>query len=603
MKFKPLLLAAAIGAVFALPSLADTPASAPAATPLKAAATTPDAQFAALSQRALDAWFKASPSFATFVGMHTRDGELDDYSAVGRARSLAADKAMLVQLDRIRVAKLSRENQIDAAILRNQLRQNIWNAEVYRDWARDPQVYGQLAGNAIYNLMARDYAPLPVRLRAAAARMERMPALFAQERANLDPALVPKVFAETVAQQNGGLKQIVDQFITPHLDALQGADRTRLEAAIKTFDAAVDARQAWLDKTLVPAAQGDFRLGAKLYDQKLQFALMSSLSREEIKERAASELKTVRARMYVVARGLLKDRLPADQLPEQPTPEQQQAAIEAALNLAYAERPARDHVVADATADLQQARQFVIDHHIVTVPDTPVHIIEMPEFQQGVAAAYCDSPGPLDKDQPTYYAISPIPKSWTQEQVDSYLREYNSRMLQLLSIHEGMPGHYLEGAHSAKSPSTLRAVLRSGLFAEGWAVYMERTMREEGYLDHDPLFELVQLKFYLRTIGNSILDQGVQVDGWTREQAMDFMVKQTFQQEREAAGKWVRAELTSAQLPTYFVGVQEQLDMRHAVEQAWGSRFKLQAYHDAELSYGAPPPRFVREMLLDEPIR
>jgi len=597
MRFKPLLLAAAIGAVFSLPAAAELPA-APA---VKAtAAATPDAQFSALSQRALDAWFKAGPSFATFIGMHAHDGELEDLSAAGRSRSIAVDKALLAQLDRIPVDHLSRQNQIDAAILRNQLQQNLWNAEVYRDWARDPQVYGQLAGNAIYNLMARDYAPLPVRLRAAAARMERMPALFQQERANLDPALVPKVFAETVAQQNGGLKQLVEEFITPHLDALQGAERARLEAAIKTFDAAVDARQVWLDKTLVPAAHGDFRLGAKLYDQKLKFALMSSLSREEIKQRAASELKAVRGQMYEIARGLLKDQpLPAD-----PTPEQQQAAIEAALNLAYAERPARDHVVADATADLNQARQFVIDHHIVTVPDTPVRIIEMPEFQQGVAAAYCDSPGPLDKDQPTYYAISPIPKSWSQEQVDSYLREYNSRMLHLLSIHEGMPGHYLEGAHSAAhSPSTLRAVERSGLFAEGWAVYMERTMREEGYLDHDPLFHLVQLKFYLRTIGNAILDQGVQVDGWTREQAMDFMVKQTFQQEREAAGKWVRAELTSAQLPTYFVGVQEQLDMRHAVEKAWGPRFQLQAYHDAVLSYGAPPTRFVREMLLDEPIR
>jgi len=603
--FKPLLLVAALAAALpALPVAAlepvAAPASAPAATPAAARA---DAQFNALAQRALAAWFRASPSNATFIGMHAHDAELDDLSAAGRARAVAADKSLLAALDRLPAARLSRENQVDAAILRNQLQLNLWNAEVYEDWARDPQVYGGIAGNALYNLMARDFAPLPQRLRAATRRMEAMPGLFAEERANLDPARVPKVFAETVAQQNGGLKQIVAAFIAPHLDALQGAERARLEAAIKTFDAAVDARQAWLDGTLVPNSRGDFRLGAKRYDEKLHFALMSSLSRAEIKQRAEAELASVRGRMYEISRGLLKDRLPAEQLPEQPTPAQQQAAIEAALELAYAERPAPDHLVADATADLQQARQFVIDHQLVSVPATPVRIIEMPEFQQGVTAAYCDSPGPLDRSLPTYYAISPIPKGWTQAQVDSYLREYNSRMLQLLSIHEGMPGHYLEGAHSAEYPSTLRAVLRSGLFAEGWAVYMERTMREEGYLDHDPLFELVQLKFYLRTIGNAILDQGVQVEGWTREQAMDFMVRQTFQQEREAAGKWVRAELTSAQLPTYFVGVQEQLDMRRAVAQAWGPRFTLLRYHDAVLSYGAPPPRFVRELLLDEPIR
>ena len=176
-------------------------------------------------------------------------------------------------------------------------------------------------------------------------------------------------------------------------------------------------------------------------------------------------------------------------------------------------------------------------------------------------------------------------------------------MIHLLSIHEAMPGHYLEGAHSAKSPSTLRAVLRSGLFAEGWAVYTEDMMADAGYLDNDPLFRLVQLKFYLRTIANAILDQGVQVDNWTKDQAMELMTKQAFQQASEAEGKWVRAQLTSAQLPTYFVGAQEHFDMRKAVETKLGAQFKAKAYHDQVLSYGAPPVRFVRQMMLDEPIK
>ncbi|HSR64287.1 MAG TPA: DUF885 family protein, partial [Xanthomonadaceae bacterium] len=169
-------------------------------------------------------------------------------------------------------------------------------------------------------------------------------------------------------------------------------------------------------------------------------------------------------------------------------------------------------------------------------------------------------------------------------------------------IHEAMPGHYLEGAYSARYPSTLRGVLRSGLFAEGWAVYTENMMTHAGYMDGDPLFHLVQLKFYLRTIANALLDQGVHVDGWSREQAMHLMTHDTFQQEREAAGKWVRAQLTSAQLPTYFVGVQEQLDTRKAVEAKRGAAFDLKAYHDQVLSYGAPPVRFVRELMLDQPI-
>jgi uncharacterized protein (DUF885 family) len=198
-----------------------------------------------------------------------------------------------------------------------------------------------------------------------------------------------------------------------------------------------------------------------------------------------------------------------------------------------------------AKQTLAEATKFVKEKDLVTVPSTPVKIILMPEFQRGVSVAYCDSPGPLDKGQDTYYAISPIPDDWTDEQVDSFLREYNTRMIHLLSIHEAMPGHYLEGAHSAENKDVLRGVLRSGLFAEGWGVYSERMMADAGYMNNDPLFRLVQLKFYLRTIGNAILDQGVHVDNWSRDQAMDLMVRKTFQQEREAAGKWVRAQLTS----------------------------------------------------------
>ncbi|MDB6163928.1 MAG: hypothetical protein JWL98_1360, partial [Xanthomonadaceae bacterium] len=267
------------------------------------------------------------------------------------------------------------------------------------------------------------------------------------------------------------------------------------------------------------------------------------------------------------------------------------------------DHPSRDQVVPAAKQALATATAFVRQKDLVTVPSDPVKVVLMPEFQRGVAVAYCDSPGPLDKGLDTYFAISPIPDDWTTQQSESFLREYNSRMIHLLTIHEAMPGHYLEGAHSAQFPSTLRAVLRSGLFAEGWAVYSENMMTQAGYMDNDPLFHLVQLKFYLRTIANAILDQGVHVDHWSREQAMQLMTQQAFQQEREAAGKWVRVQLSSAQLPTYFVGVQEQFDLRHAMEAKLGDRFNAKAYHDQVLSYGAPPVRYVRELMLDEPIR
>lgn len=562
-----------------------------------------DRAFAALSKRFLDEGLALSPVAATQIGDHRFDDRIDDLSQAGRRKVLDWNKAVLAELDGIDTAALSRENQVDALVLRNNLEGTIWDLETFQSWAWDPQVYSGLAGGAIYNLMARDFAPMPQRLKSAAARMERLPALLAQARENLDPARVPRTHAETVAKQNKGVLSLIDTFITPNAGQLSGEDRTRLDAAVAATRKAVAEHQQWLDGTLVPNAKGDFRIGAKLYDQKLKFSLNSSLSREQIRQRATAELARVREEMYAVARKVLAGKAGAPELPESPTPAQQQAGIEAALALASADRPGRDELVDFAKGTLADATAFVKRKDLVTMPDAPVQIILMPEFQRGFSVAYCDSPGPLDKQLDTYYAISPIPENWNAKQVESFLSEYNEHMIHVLTVHEAMPGHYLEGWHSSKFPSTLRAVLRSGVFAEGWAVYTERMMADAGYQAEDPLFRLMQLKFYARTVANALLDQGLHVDGWTKEQAMDLMVRQSFQQQSEADGKWIRAQLSSGQLATYFVGAQEHFDTRKAWEAKTGEDFDLKAYHDKVLSYGAPPVRFARELMLGEPIR
>ena len=596
------LLASALLAAL-LTACAPAPTASGVSTPdRQAEASQADAAFATLSSQYLDQALALSPVWATQVGDHRFDGELDDLSAEGRARSDAFNRRMLAALDAIDLAALTRQNQVDARILRNQLEYALWDADTLQSWAWDPQVYSSLAGGAIYSLMAREFAPMPDRLRSATARMEKIPALLAQARGNLDPARVPRTHAETVAKQNRGVLTLIDTFIVPNAGQLQGDERARLDAAVASLRAAVEEHQAWLDTQLVPNAAGEFRIGAERYDQKLRFSLNSALSRQEIRQRAEAELARVRDEMYAVARTVLKDRPGAPALPDAPDPAQQQAAIEAAMELAYADKPGRDEVVEFARHTLEVATDFVRGKDLVTVPDDPVQIILMPEFQRGFAVAYCDSPGPLDKGLETYYAISPIPEHWDEAQVDSFLREYNTRMIHVLSIHEAMPGHYLEGVHSAQFPSTLRAVFRSGPFAEGWAVYAERVVADAGYLDNDPLFRLMQLKFYARSVGNAILDQGVHVDGWSKEQAMDLMVRQTFQQQSEAEGKWIRAQLSSTQLPTYFVGAAEHFDARKAAEARLGDRFDLKAYHDGILAFGAPPVRFARQLLLDEPI-
>ena len=581
-----------------VPATGDAPAATAATVESE-----PDRAFAALAARFLDEGLALSPVAATQIGDHRFDDRLDDLGAAGRKASADWMRAMLAELEAIDATALSREHQVDALILRNQLEGSLWDLETMQSWAWDPQVYSGLAGGAIYSLMARDFAPVSERLASASARMEKIPALLAQARENLDPARVPKTHAETVARQNRGIFTLIDTFITPNADQLQGAERERLDAAIAALRPAVEEHQAWLDGTLVPNAKGEFRIGAERYDQKLRFSLNSSLGREEIRSRAEAELARVRDEMYEVAKIVLKDHAGAPDTPDQPSEDQRQAAIEAAMELANEDRPGRDEVVDFAKHTLDVATDFVREHDIVTVPDDPVKIILMPEFQRGFSVAYCDSPGPLDKGLDTYYAISPIPDDWNDAQVTSFLREYNKRMIHVLTIHEAMPGHYLEGAHSANHPSTLRAALRSGPFAEGWAVYTERVVADAGYLDHDPLFRLMQLKFYARSVGNAILDQGIHVENWTKEQAMDLMVRRTFQQQSEAEGKWIRAQLSSTQLATYFVGAQEHFDMRRAAEEKKGADFDMKRYHDAVLATGAPPVRFARQLLLDEPIR
>ena len=571
-------------------------------SPAKAAAVSADQQFVDLSKRWLDGAMAISPVTATTVGDHRHDAELDDLSADGLRRSLEFSRSMLADIGKIDRSSLSRENQVDYSILRNQLRSDVWNAETLQSAAWDPTFYSQLAGGALYGLMARDFAPLPDRLRAATARMEKLPALFAQMRANLDPKRVPKIHAETVSKQNKGVLSLVDGLILPHAKELPDTDRQRLEAAAANLRKAVDEQQHWLDTELVPNAKGDFRIGARLYDAKLGFALNSPLTRGEIRSRAEAAMKSTREEMYAIARSVLAGKRKAPPLPEHPTDAQQQKAIQAALDLAYKERPARDKVIATAEGALAKATEFVRAKNLVTLPDAPVKIITMPEFQRGIALTYCDPPSPLDKGLDTFYAVSPIPDDWSKKQVDSFLREYNTRSINELTIHEAMPGHYLQLWHSNKYPSVLRAVLYSGAFVEGWAVYAEKVMADEGYLDNDPLYRLVHLKWDLRAISNAILDQAIHVDGMSREDAMKLMTVGTFQEEREAAGKWTRAQLTSAQLPTYFVGWQEHLDLRREAEQRAGGAFDLHAYHDKLLSYGSPPVRYARELMLDLPI-
>jgi uncharacterized protein (DUF885 family) len=561
-----------------------------------------DAAFSALAARYVDESTRFTPIDATREGDHRRDRDIDDLSSAGIAQELAWDEEMLAALAAIDTAGLSRANQVDAAMLANTLHADVWYITEFKRLQWDPLYYNDLAGGAIYNLMARDYAPLAERLEAATERLRKLGTLYEVARANLDPARVPPVYAEQARDRNPGVLGLIDEFIRPNVESLSGDDREALLAAIDAATRANKDHQRWLEEQLLPQAKGEFRIGAKLFDEQLALTLQSRLDRAEIRRRAEAEIRRVRAQMYGIARETLASRADAPPLPESPTPEEQQTAIAAALELAAAERPPREELVDYAKRALQRATEFVRARDLISVPSDPIEIILMPEFQRGFTVAYCDAPGPLDAGQKTFFAISPIPEDWDQMRVDSFLREYNTHMIHDLVFHEAMPGHYLQLAYSNRYPSKLRALLGSGTFIEGWGVYAERIMTDAGYLDNDPLMRLTNRKMYLRTIANAILDQGIHVDGMSREEAMQLMTHDTFQEEREAAGKWVRAQLSSTQLSTYFVGFQEHLDLQQEAERRKGSSFNAREYNDRIISFGSPPIRFVRELMFDLPI-
>ena len=570
-----------------------------AARPAVAPTAGEDRRFAAFGDRLVDAMLRFDPVNATQLGDHRFDNALPDVSPAGRAARRAFATRALADLARFDRAALSPEQQVDAILLADQLRLSLFSLDRLRDWAWDPLTYASAAGSALFTLSSREFAPWPVRLHSATLRLEALPGFLRAERTALVPARVPRIHAETAAKQNGGLNGLIDDLLV-HRTQLPPDQRARLDRAAAEAKAAVAAHQAWLDKQLTPNAGGDARLGAALYDEKLRLSLNSPLSRQDIRARAVADLAAMRVRMYAIAAGMVSGRPGAPPAPAHPTAAEQQAVIAAGLAIVYADAPAPDEVIPFARRSLVEATEFVTAHGIVSVPPASYNVIEMPEYARGFAVAYADMPGPFERDQRGFYAVMPIPADWTAEQRASFLRENNRWALRELTLHEAMPGHLLQLAHANADGSRLRAFFASNPMIEGWACYGEEVMADAGYLNRDPRYLLAHYKFLMRLPVNAILDQDFHTGALTREAAMKLMTEDAFQEEREAAGKWVRLQLSSTQLPVYFVGAQEWRDLRAEAERRPG--FDLKRFHDAALSHGSPPVRFIRELEFGAPI-
>jgi uncharacterized protein (DUF885 family) len=552
---------------------------------------TADRKFEALAKSYIEKLLEMEPERATTLGDHRYDNRLNDYSMEGVRRSRAFTEQYLAELARIRPGRLSPANSIDYRILRSRLEYNLFQTDVLREYEWNPLRYN--IGNAIYELLARDFAPLKIRLRNVKERLRSVPSVVEAARANLKNP--PRIHTQTAISQNKGTINLIRN----ELEAFARQEpevRNELLAAQTAAIQALEDYGRWLETELLPRSTADFRLGEEKYRRKLSFALESDMTKEEILRRGLSDLSSTQDEMYRVALPLYRSYFPRER--DSARLADKKLVIKSVLARLAEQRPTNDTIVEMASRTLKESTDFVRSRNIVTVPDEPVKIIVMPEFDRGVAVAYCRAAPPLEPQGETLYAISPTPKDWPTARVESFFREYNNYMIQDLTIHEAMPGHYLQLAHSNrfKAPTLIRAIFRSGTFAEGWAVYAEQVMAEAGY--GGPEVRMQQLKMKLRTIINAIIDQKIHTAGMTEKEALDMMMNEGFQEEGEAAGKWVRARLTSTQLSTYYVGVLEMNDIRRAYEaKARGRRLDYKELHNTMLSFGTPAPRYVREMM------
>jgi uncharacterized protein (DUF885 family) len=558
---------------------------------LNPAAATQDDEFQKISHDYIEQYLQANPEDATELGDHRFDGQLTDYSPDARAKDLARQKQFRDKLGAIDGSQLTGANRIDFRILKENIDYQIFRAEELKESEWNPLVYMQSLANSLYLLVARDFAPAEKRIPNLRQRMEAIPHVIAQAKANLQHP--PRVHTETAIEQTQGAINLVREGLSPLLNQAPQMKNDIASLQEKTA-AALDDYKRWLQNDLLPRSDGNFRLGAEKYRKKLRFALASDLSMEEIMKRAQADLQQTQTTIYETALLLYKKYFPnADSA----TLADKRKVTAAVLDKLAEQHPDDATVVSYAREVVGEATDFVRSHNLVTIPNTPLDVIAMPEFKRGVAIAYCDSPGPLDKTGKTFFAVAPTPKDWSKERKESFFREYNNYEIRDLTVHEAMPGHYLQLAHANefRAPTLVRAMFRSGTFIEGWAVYCEQMMAEQGY--GGPEVKMQQLKMRLRAIANAILDQSIHAGNMNEKEAMDLMTNQTFQQEGEAVAKWKRARLTSAQLSTYFVGATEHLDLRAAEQKKLGNDFNLKKYNDQVISYGSPPVKYVRELM------
>ncbi|HEX6969882.1 MAG TPA: DUF885 domain-containing protein [Micromonosporaceae bacterium] len=534
--------------------------------------------FVPLAERIVDDLLGTEPALAATAGDHRLDDRLPDFSAEAvssRVRMLRDAQDALARVD---AAGLDRQERVDHAMLSALIERRIFELTEVREYEWNPLAYNP--GMLLHALLSRPFAPAEVRLHSLAGRLAAVPDSLATARARLGD--VPRIHAETAIGQFAGTAALIRDGL-PALLAEAPALRDTVEPVAAAAVAALREFTGWL-RTEVLARPGpgrDPRLGRRLWETRLRHTLDTDLSAGQVLARAEANLARITEEIREVAAELIGAAATDE-------------TVRRALDQLAAQHPDDSSIVPLARTTLAETTEFVREHDLVSLVDDPCLIQEMPEFARGVAVAYCDPPGPLETaDVPTFYCIAPTPADWSAERIESFYREYNDHMIRNLTVHEAMPGHFLQLAHARRfrASTRVRALTYSGPFVEGWAVYAEELMVRSGF-GGLPL-RMQQLKMQLRMTINAILDQLVHCDELSEAEGMALMTGRGFQEEGEAAGKWRRSLLTATQLSTYFVGYCEVAEIAAARPSGTG----LRDWHDAMLAHGSPSPRHLRVLL------
>ncbi len=561
-------------------------------------------QFAELSDEFVYTTLSFSPSGATAAGLHqyrnqNLDDLLDDVSPAAFDKQRKFYQGFRQRLSGFSSDTLSPQERVDLTIIQDQISLSLLELDEIRSSLHNPAGYVELLGNALFTPYVQEYAPQPVRLRNIIARLRQVPLFLDQAETNLVSS--PDIWTKVAVEENEGNIGLVDKTIRaavpPDLrDSYERAAAPALQAMRKFQD--------FLKNSLAARNNADWRLGRDLYLKKFRDVMESGVEADSVLANAEADLDRLRTRMLDLALPLHHSMFPGHKDHAGLTGEERQNKIIGEVLDKIAERHStRESYLDDARQDLAEARAFVADKHLLTLPSqSNLQVIPTPEFMRGAYAVGGFSPAPaLEPQLGAYYWVTPIGTDWTKERAESKLREYNFYKLKLLTIHEAMPGHYVQfqiaDGVQPKGRRVLRGVYGNGSYVEGWGQYATQMMLDQGFLDHSPEMALTFAKEELRVLANAILDVRLHTLNMTDQQALDLMEKKTFQEPEEATPKLQRAKLSSCQLPTYFVGWRAWLRVREEYQKAQGSSYRLSEFNDKALRQGAVPLAVLGQLL------